>query len=268
MMNTQKHLTHITLLAALTLLAACNQQYEYGAVAERAEAPASETSASAAMLAYEHRVNIELPAEQIPQRLTAAREACAQAKFGECHILNIRQDKYASSLTVRVLPAGVEPLIALAGEAGKVASRHTSAEDLSEAVKDNRQQQARLTAYAKRLDELTRRSNITVAELIELAREQASIEQQLESLSQASRTQQRRIDTNLLTLNFSDTKVDTGWRDFGQALGDLLEKLLKGTAVALSLLVYGLPFLLLFFPVLLLWRFAWRRFVGRKKVAT
>ncbi|MDR1888459.1 MAG: DUF4349 domain-containing protein [Zoogloeaceae bacterium] len=257
-MSAWKKLARIALPATLTLLAACSQQHEYGS------APASETSAPAAMLAYEHSVDIELPAEQIPQRLSAAREACATAKFGECHILNINQDQYRSGLTVRVLPAGVEPLIALAGEAGNITSRHTRAEDLSQAVTDNRQKQAQLAAYAKRMDELSRRPDITVADLITLAHEQASVQQQRETLLQESTQQQRRIDTNLLTLNFSDADSDSVWRDFSQSLGKLLENLLEGTANALTVLAYSLPFLLLLFPLLLLWRFAWRRIVGRK----
>jgi hypothetical protein len=263
-MNAPKPLAHILFLATLTLLAACSQEYHLGTVVD--EAP-GETSAPTAMLAYEHRIDIKLPAEQIPQRLKAAREACATAQFGECHILNIDQNQYSSRLTVRVLPAGVEPLIALAGEAGNITSRHTSAEDLSRAVTDNRQQQAQLAAYAKRMDELSRRADITVADLITLAREQASVQQQREGLAQEATQQQRRIDTNLLTLNFSEANTNSTWRDFTDSLGNLLHKLLKGITDALSLVAYGLPFLLLLFPVLLLWRWAWRRFVGRKKAA-
>lgn len=267
-MNTRKPLTRLVLLASLTLLAACSHEYNSGAGEEMQEMPASvsarETSDPAAMLAYEHHIGIKLPAEQISERLTAAREACANAKFGECHILKIHQSQSISSLTVRVLPAGVEPLIALAGEAGNITSRYTSAEDLSQAVKDNRQQQAQLAAYAKRMEEISRRPNITVADLMTLAREQADVQQQLDELSQAAAQQQRRIDTNLLTLNFSEVNADSTWRDFTGSLGDLL---LRSSTDALSVLAYGLPFLLLLFPVALLWRWAWRRFVSRKAKA-
>jgi ABC-type transporter Mla subunit MlaD len=117
------------------------------------------------------------------------------------------------------------------------------------------------------MEELARRPDIKVADLITLAREQASVQQQLESLTQEAAQQKRRIDTNLLTLHFSDANADSVWREFRQSLGKLLGNLLEGTANALVALAYGLPFLLLFFPVLLLWRWAWRRVVGRKKAA-
>jgi hypothetical protein len=47
----------------------------------------------------------------------------------------------------------------------------------------------------------------------------------------------------------------------------LLGKLLKGSPDALSLLAYALPFLLLLFPMLLIWRWAWRSVAGRKTKA-
>jgi hypothetical protein len=257
------NITRVILPTALAMLTACSQELRLGAVVD-APAAAHATFAPAAMLAYEHSLSIKLPAERIPERLLAAREACATARFGECHILNITQSQYYASLTVRMLPAGVEPLIALAGEAGEITSRSTRAEDLSEAVKDNRQKQAQLDAYAKRMEELSRRHDIGVADLITLAREQASVQQQRDTLRQESAQQQRRIDTNLLTLDFSDANRQSVWRDFSDSLGDLLAQLLSGIANALSLLAYGLPFLIIFFPVLILGRWAWRRVFRRK----
>jgi hypothetical protein len=256
------NIIRIALPTALALLTACGQESRLGAVVN---APASETFAPNAMLAYEHTLDIELPAERISERLSAAREACVTAKFGECHILSIRQDQYGASISMRAPPAGIEPLIALASKTGKITSRNTRAEDLSEAVKDNRQKQARLEAYAKRMDEISRRADIKVADLMTLAQEQASVQQQYETLRQESAQQQRRIDTNLLSFSFSDANNKSVWRDFRQSLGNLLERLLSGIADALALLAYGLPFLIGFFPVLLLWRWMWRRVVRHKE---
>jgi hypothetical protein len=184
--------------------------------------------------------------------------------------MDLQQNPNNASLTVRVLPAGVEPLIALAGETGKIASRSTRAEDLSEAVKDNRQKQAQLEAYAKRMDELSRRNDIGIDDLIRLAHEQASVHEQRDALRQEAAQQQRRIDTNLLTFRFSADASDKSkaiWRDFSDSLGNLLEQLLRGIANALLLLAYTLPFLIIFFPVLILGRWAWRRVFRRKAKA-
>jgi hypothetical protein len=253
----------MALLASLTILTACSQAPEFNDYRSGASASPVGESAPGAMLAYAHSLRIELPAAQIPERLSAAREACATARFGECHILKIQQGGYTSSLTVRVLPAGVEPLVALAGEAGKITSRNTSAEDLTEAVKDNQQKQDRLDAYAKRMDELSRRADIKVSDLIELAREQASVQQQREALLQESAQQQRSIDTNLLTLDFFEANASSPWRHLFKDLLD--HQLVEGVGDMLKLLAYGLPFLLLLFPVALLWRWAWRCVTGSGK---
>jgi hypothetical protein len=264
-MNIRKQLGCMAVLASLTILTACSRALEFDDNGGGASATPVGESAPGAMLAYTHDIRIELPAAQILERLSAAREACATARFGECHILKIKQGGYASSLTVRVLPAGVEPLITLAGEAGKITSRNTSAEDLTEAVKDNQQKQAHLDAYAKRMDELSQRADIKVSDLIELAREQASVQQQREALLQESAQQQRRIDTNLLTIDFFEANASSPWRHL---FDDLLDRQLAGgIGDALKLLAYGLPFLLLFFPVALLWRWVWRRVTGRGKKA-
>jgi hypothetical protein len=79
---------------ALTLLTACSQEQPLGVGADARIARTSEyadettqaanaTSAPAVMLAYEHSLDIELPANRIPERLSATRKACATAQFGD-----------------------------------------------------------------------------------------------------------------------------------------------------------------------------------------
>ncbi|MCA1715211.1 MAG: DUF4349 domain-containing protein, partial [Gammaproteobacteria bacterium] len=75
------------------------------------------TAPQGALLAYEHEIAIELAAGVIPARLAEAQAACSAQTFGDCGVLNVQQqggEHPSAGLTVRIAPAGVEPLIALA----------------------------------------------------------------------------------------------------------------------------------------------------------
>jgi hypothetical protein len=223
-----------------------------------------EQAKAGAQLAYEHRITLQLPTEAIAPRLAAAREACEAARYGECNVLRLEQSPGLGSITVRIVPAGVEPLVALAAQGGEIGERQTTAEDLAGAVADNQRQQQRLKAQQQRLDELAARKDINVGDLIALSREQASVENQLQELEQQAAGQQRRIATNLLTLNLQPTGGRARSSRLHDALGHMLDQFTDGIGSALDALSYGLPFLILGFPLLLLWVWLWRRFVRRR----
>ncbi len=125
-------------LAAGVLLAAL-----YGCSAEHAESVSGnagfqgETGKPGTALAYEHRVGIRLPAARIDAQLAASRDACNSERFGQCDVLAIEQRGgigHYAELTVRIVPDGVEKLVAAAAEGGTLESRQTRAEDLAQAV--------------------------------------------------------------------------------------------------------------------------------------
>jgi len=252
--------TTAAVLLSLSLLAACSRKQE---VAPQAGL-AGEKNKAPAQLAYEHRLSVRLPSQNIAPQLAATREACETARFGECNVLRIEQSSWNSSITVRIVPAGVEPLVALAAKGGEVGERETRAEDLAPAVADNQRQQARLQAQQKRLDQLAARKDLAVADLIALGKEQAEIETELQALEQASAMQQHRIATNLLTLELRPANADTRSSRLRQSFGNVLDQFADGLASAIEALSYGLPFLLLGFPLLLLWLWLWRRFARRR----
>ncbi|MEG8100836.1 DUF4349 domain-containing protein, partial [Xanthomonas hortorum pv. gardneri] len=84
-------------------------------------------------LAYEHDVRIELPADQIGQRIVAVRNACQAAQFGDCALLAVEQTggrDPRGRVSVRLAPDGIEPHVELAGQHGDGASRRTRGEGL------------------------------------------------------------------------------------------------------------------------------------------
>ena len=217
-----------------------------------------------AQLAYEHELNLSLPVALLAPRMQATREACESARFGPCNILGIKQDSDGGQMVLRIAPAGVEPLVTMAAEGGKLGQRITTAEDLADAVADVQRRQERLLAQQQRLDELAKRKDITVGDLITLSKEQANIENDLQELAQAAAGQKRRLDTNRVTLNFSTSDGLQQQSRLSRMFSNLGENLVDGTADALERASYVLPFVILAFPVLWLWVWLWRKLVKRR----
>ena len=247
-------------LAAGVLLAAL-----YGCSAEHAESVSGnagfqgETGKPGTALAYEHRVGIRLSAARIDAQLAASRDACNSERFGQCDVLAIEQRGgigHYAELTVRIVPDGVEKLVAAAAQGGTLESRQTRAEDLAQAVADTRQQRERLQ---REYQQYQGRKDMSVGDLLALAKEIAAVEAQLADNAQAGAQQQRRIATNLLTLSFSsEAQPDSRLGQLATAAGQLLDDLVDGTIAAMKFFAYSLPFLVVLLPLGLLLRGLWR----------
>lgn len=257
----------IILCAALVLLAGCakhaSESLAYGGVAADAAAGGAGGDASAAQsfLAYEHHVGVRLAAADIEPRLKAARAACEQARFGECVVLTVQQqggERPSASLGMRIAPAGVEPMIALASEGADVGHRSTRAEDLAVVVRDNDLAQARLRKERERLQEFHARRDLSVADMIALSQRLAETDAQLEAAENAGATHRRRIDTQLLTLNFQPPSGQANRNDILVALRESGGILASGVAWTIRGLAFLLPLLLLAGGAFMLIR-RWRR---------
>ncbi|KAF0864307.1 DUF4349 domain-containing protein [Pseudomonas sp. LD120] len=247
------------LLGALALSACSPSDHSSSAVAL-----GGAQGKAGAQLAYEHELTLSLPGEQIGPRLAQTREACEKARFGACNILRLEQGKYRAQAVLRIVPDGVEPIVEQASRGAELGERITTAEDLADAVADVQRQQQRLKAQQQRLDELAARKDISVSDLIALSREQAGIENDLQALAQTAAGQQRRLDTNRLTLNFVPSDGSKRDSSLKRAFSNLLDNLADGTAEALEKGSYVLPFVILAFPLVLLWVWLWRKFVRRR----
>ena len=249
---------HVVVLALAVGLAGCSKKQAAGASA----AFEGDKSSSGALLAYEHTLDIDMDREAISPRLQAVRAACVGATFGPCNVLSLTESDRGGSLTVRTAPEGVAHLTALAGEGGRIASTRTRAEDIGRAVHDTQRDRDELEAYAKRLDELSARKDLSVSDLIALSREQAGVANKRRSLEAASATQQNRLDTNLLTFEFRDRDY-VGSGALGGLWENTVEQTKQGIGEAIPMLGFSLPFLIIAFPLAWLWWGLWRRVTRR-----
>jgi hypothetical protein len=255
-------LIFIILLAAVT---GCSKK---ATEADTASAVSGESGKPGSYLAYEHRLEVVLTPEAIPARMDAVRSACAQATYGNCSLLNFEQSsgRYAhGTLTLRVAPEAVEPLSTLAAEHGRVGSQQTRAEDLAEAVSDNNKQREMMELQRATLLEFRARRDLPVSDVITVARELATIESELQNLMRSAAEQQRRIESNLLSIDYRASFEQSRLSRLGEAFDGVFDEAVDGSAEAIGMLAFGLPFLLLAFPLALLWRWAWRRLTGGRK---
>ncbi|MEO7012865.1 MAG: DUF4349 domain-containing protein [Dokdonella sp.] len=233
-------------------------------------APSGETAKADSSLAYEHAVSLSVPRDVLEERMNAVREACADDRFGHCNLLRFEESSGnypRGMIVVRIEPAGVEPLVGLASKDGQIGSRQTHAEDLAEVVADNARQTEQLEAQRDKLVEFQDRKDLAVGDMISLAHELASVESQLTELSRTSARLQQRIDTNLLTLDLSTQESASRWSSVGGAFSDFLDSLVDGTSEVVGMIAFGLPFLLVLFPLALAWRWLWRRATRKSRAS-
>jgi len=260
-------LHHWAALVLSAALAGCGAPSEHAAGSGAAFQ--GEAAKAGSFLAYEHQVGIRLANERIDAQLAASRDACTQDRFGRCELIAIQQSGDSqmrnAHLVVRIVPEGVEKLVALAAEGGQLQSRSTQAEDLAQAVSDNQQLRERLEREYQTLQGFQGRKDMSVADLLALAKATAEVEQQLHAARQESAQQQRRITTNLLTLDFSSQYQPTGrWARVGKALGNSLDELTDGTVNAIQAAAYGLPMLVILLIAGLILRWLWRKLGPRR----
>lgn len=192
-------------------------------------------------------VRIELPADQIGQRIVAVRNACQAAQFGDCALLAVEQTggrDPSGSVSVRLAPDGIEPMVQLAGQHGDVAARSTRAEDLAQQIADTGLAQARLQKEHARLLELQQRRDLAVTDLLALSKRLAEIEAEAQQTQQDAAQQQRRVRTQLLTLNFRSTGGEQGrgeiaeaGAEFGQVFASSVAFVIRAVAALLPVVV-------------------------------
>jgi hypothetical protein len=219
-------------------------------------------------LAYEHAAELDM-ADGAAVSVAAERiaAACREQRFGDCALLELEQsggEWPSASVRMRLAPDGVAPTLQLATDAGGTLTRRTTkAEDLAGALSDLRRERESLEAQRTRLESAVAGRNTSATDAIALAAELGRIDARLAELDAGERAQQRRIDTNLLSVEMRATAGQPGALSAFDGLGGrVVSQFADGIAEALAGLAYLLPLVLvLMLPALglaLLWRRLWR----------
>lgn len=255
-------------LPLLALLAAGCTKRTTAEVGAGAPALEGSTAPKGTSLAYEHHADVAMAdALKLAAASEAVATACREQRFGDCALLGIEQsggDWPSASVTLRLAPDAVAPTLAIVTDAGGTLTRRTTkAEDLADVLADLRRERDSLKAQRAHLDAAVAGRTLSAADAIALAAELGRVDVRLAELDAGERAQQRRIDTNRLTIEF---RVDRGrgsaWSAFDGLGGRLVDQFAEAISESLGLLVYLLPLaLVLMLPTLglaLLWRRLWR----------
>jgi len=249
-------------MVAGALTAGCSDRHaDANGMAYAGAAGATAEAADDALLAYEHSVGVQLDRETIVPRLQAIQAACRDARFGACTLIEAQQsagDRPSARAVLRMAPAGIEPMIALAGEGGEAGERSTRAEDLAVVVRDNTTEQDRLTKEMARLQGFEARPDLSVADMIALSERIAATQAQLEAAQRDGAQHRRRIDTQLLTVQLRARDGQQGRSEIAAAFRDFGGTLAVGTAWTIRATAFLLPLGLVGFALFALLR-AWLR---------
>lgn len=243
-------------------------QANYGRTQAR-PVQAAANDGEASMLAYEHDVEVRLDADRIEPTLDAVRSACESKRFGACQILSAerRGGRNAhGSLRMRAEPRAIEPLISSGGKGGEVVARDTTAEDLAVAVRDNTLLRDRLRKQHARLLEFQDRKDLKVDDVIALSEQLSRVEAELEAAERDAASHRRRLETQLLTIQFSPHATQEGRSEVAEAFSDTGRVMAGSTAFVVRVIAALIPVLVVLVVGIWLLRRMWRWVRRRKRV--
>jgi hypothetical protein len=237
-------------------------------------------------LAYSHDLSIETKADSVKQRFEQIRDACLNGTVAGCVLLRadiavqgFEKGRHpVATLSVRLPHDAVAPfeqivLKLLPGEQASdvaVLSRSTSAEDLTAVIQDGDRRLAQLSDYRERLNQLAKRADAKVDDMIKVEGELSTTQSQIEELTAEQNRLNQRVATEMETVQIAGrVSVGTG-SDIAEVWHRAGELLDLSIADALQFLIQAVPWVIALIVVLVLLpitrvliRVLWR--AGRKR---
>lgn len=183
--------------------------------AEPASSPpadAPETPATAPMLAYAYRYEIEAPTAQVAPLMARHEQACIAAGAAVCQIVGARvsqsgRDHVTAELEMRATPAyvarfrsGVDADAEEAG--GQVTDSSTESEDLTRAIVDTEAALRAKTTLRDRLQQLLATRNAPLDQLLQLEQELARVQGEIDATQSRLAVMRTRVATSRLTVRY------------------------------------------------------------------
>lgn len=215
------------------------------------------------MLAYAYRSRLELPARAVGPVMEAHRSACSVAGSATCQVLSAsldaqRETYVTAQLRFRAAPDYMAAFrAALGGDAaeagGRLIATEQSVEDLTRQITDLSARLEAQKTLRTRLTELLGRAEGDVGDLLEVERELARVQGEIESMTNRLAYLEGRVSMSLMTVRYESIyeaiaperarPLAEAFRDFVGILSESLADLVRFTAAALPWLVIGVPLL-------------------------
>ncbi len=255
------------LLSGIVLLGvlACSEQSSEEIAAYSMSEPVVAESGGRARtgyLAYEHRIAIDLPGDQVERAFQQLVAFCSEDKKYDCTLLHssLNSGEYSSaSLEVRIMPDGVSPLLAVASERGAVLNQSTDAEDLQDAIVNGDKRLTMLRQYQARLIELDSKSDVDIESLIKITQELAQVQSDIEYAEGEKARLLQRTQMDIVRISLQTLSYGSAWNPISAALSGFGDDLAEGVSQVIVALAYLLPWLAIVLPLLYLLRVIWRK---------
>jgi hypothetical protein len=230
-------------------------------------------------IAYAYRFGLELPAEAAPKMMARHEQACIAAGASACQVIGsnssrVGRDSVEARLEMRATPAYVARFrAALDGEArgagGRVAQQAVESEDLTRQLVDTEARMRAMETLRDRLQQLLATRSGPLEQLLQVERELARVQGELDATRSALAVMRTRVQTSRLDVTYSaagQLAPDSAARPVVDALNSASYAFMSSLGVLILFLASVLPVLLVGAPLIwLLWR--WRRKVRTRKAA-
>jgi hypothetical protein len=274
----------LTILGTVLALSACNSEHSQDRVsgemmAIRAAEPAPMVAKQAPatiqrMLAYRYQFQFSIPAKNLKAVSQKALDACGSAGPNHCQIVSsslqqYSDDEVSAHISLRVEPKWFESYRQSLNQdsreaGGKLVNSNVSAEDLTLAISDSDAKLNALKTLRTRLTALLETQGSTVKDLMEVERELARVQGQIEAGTARLRVLRTRVSMSEVILSYETKSVPasrSAFRPVVQALTDFVGTVSEGLAGLIYFIALILPWMIVGIPAIWLLRKWWR---GRK----
>lgn len=216
-------------------------------------------------IALRHHLNVEMPAENMQTGFDAALKHCETLN---CQILSanfMKQTPYSppsASLSVRIPPRNVEIFLSGLAKDGDIIQHMREAEDKTNQVVDTDARIKNLTELRDRLRTMLGDKSAKFKDIIEVERELANTQSQLDSLLSMRKMLRLETDFVALNVNFSAKQGITEQGFFApvaRALKEAGHVMMESLGSVITFVMTAIPWFLLGIPLVLLARKFWQK---------
>lgn len=249
--------------AAMAPSAAVPARYAV-ASAPSGEAAPTAPAVSVPMLAYEYSMGLEVPLRRLGGLVDKHEKACTDAGPAVCQVIGANTSADGgdggarATLTIRATPAWLKSFRAqiqkdAASSGGKLVNTNVQAEDLTRQIVDTEAALRAKTTLRGRLEQLLASRPGALSDLLEVERELARVQGEIDATQSELAVMRTRIATSKLTVTYvsqGSLAPDSAMRPLNDAMHDVVKTVAVGFAVIIYLIAGLFPFLVVFGPVL------------------
>jgi hypothetical protein len=216
-------------------------------------------------IALRHHLSLEMPSEQMQANFDAAIKHCEALN---CQILNATYNKQtpysppSASLSVRIPPRNVSVFLSGLAKNSEILQHSRDAEDMTNQVVDADARIQNLTSLRDRLRAMLRDKRAEFKEMIDIERELANTQSQLDSMQSMRKVLALETELVAVSLDFSAAQGITEQGFFApvaQAVKEAGRVMMQSFATVITFVVSVIPWLLLGIPFVYLIRKYWHK---------